>query len=40
MADGGGDLWGEIINRGLFDAELAIKLATGLEGLHCWPEGK
>ena len=40
MADGGSELWGEIIHRELFDAELAIKLATGLEGLHCWPEDK
>lgn len=39
-ADGGLELWGEIIDRNLFDAELAIKVATGLEGLHCWPEDK
>lgn len=38
-ADGGTDLWGEIINRGLFDAELGIKAATAPEGsLFCWPE--
>ncbi len=40
MTDGGAELWGEIIDRGLFDAELGIKVATGLEGLHCWPEGE
>jgi hypothetical protein len=38
-ADGGADLWGEIINRKLFDAELAIKAATAPEdSLFCWPE--
>ncbi len=40
MVDGGVDLWGEILNRELFDAYLAIKLATSLEGLHCWSEDK
>ena len=38
-ADGGADLWGEIIERKLFDAELAIKAATSPEdSLFCWPE--
>lgn len=38
-ANGGLELWGEIIDRGLFDAELAIKIATESEGrLYCWPE--
>jgi len=38
-ADGGLELWGEIIDRGFFDAELAIKIATVSEqGLYCWPE--
>jgi hypothetical protein len=38
-ADGGLELWGEIIDHGLFDAELAIKIATVSEqGLYCWPE--
>ena len=38
-ADGGLELWGEIIDYGLFDAELAIKIATVSEqGLYCWPE--
>ena len=38
-ADGGADLWGEIIEHGLFDAELAIKAATSPEdSLFCWPE--
>ncbi|MDF1539772.1 MAG: hypothetical protein P1Q69_12800 [Candidatus Thorarchaeota archaeon] len=38
-ANGGADLWGEFINRGLFDAELAIKAATSPEdSLFCRPE--
>lgn len=39
-ADGGLELWNEIIQRDLFDAELAIKIATGSNELHCWPEDK
>ncbi len=38
-ADGGFDLWDEILRRGLFDAELAIKLASSSGGeYHCWPK--
>ena len=37
-ADGGSELWGEIIGRNFFDAELAIKAATTTEGIYCWPE--
>ena len=38
-ADGGSALWGGIIDRGLFDADLAIKAATASsEELFCWPE--
>lgn len=38
-ADGGLELWGEIIDHGLFDSKLAIKIATVSEqGLFCWPE--
>ncbi len=38
-ANGGLEFWGEIIDRNLFDAELAIKIATVSErGLFCWPE--
>ena len=38
-ADGVLELWGEIIDRSLFDAELAIKMATASEqGISCWPE--
>ncbi|HEC39323.1 hypothetical protein LCGC14_0587440 [marine sediment metagenome] len=38
-ANGGLELWGEIIDRRLFDADLAIKIASESEGmLHCWPE--
>jgi len=39
-AKGGLELWGEIIDRELFDAELAIKITTEAEDgiLTCWPE--
>jgi hypothetical protein len=38
-ADGAPQLWDEIITRGLFDAELAIKAAMAMDGdLLCWPE--
>ncbi len=38
-ANGVLELWGEIIDRGLFDAELAIKIATVSEQeMFCWPE--
>ena len=30
-ADGGFELWDEIISRELFDAEMAIKLATSFD---------
>ncbi len=34
-------LWGEIIERGLFDAELAVKAASASSGeLLCWPPEK
>ena len=36
-ASGGQDLWGEIINRGLFDAGQAIQIMLKGEGLHFWP---
>ncbi|MHA1636818.1 MAG: hypothetical protein ACTSUB_02280 [Candidatus Thorarchaeota archaeon] len=40
-ADGGSLLWGEVIERGLFDAELVIKAATSpADELFCWPKGK
>ena len=35
---GGLELWNEIITRGLFDAELAIRAASSTSGdLLCWP---
>lgn len=38
-AKGGYELWGEVIERGLFDAKLAIKIATEIQtDLHCCPE--
>jgi hypothetical protein len=36
-ARGGQELWSELIERGLFDAELAIQAATSTGGLFCWP---
>jgi len=39
-ANGGPEFWGEIIRRDLFDAELAIKIASATEGLYCWPEDR
>ncbi|MHA2118035.1 MAG: hypothetical protein ACW98J_03870 [Candidatus Thorarchaeota archaeon] len=37
-ADGGFELWDQIIDRELFDAQLAIKLATSSdEEFHYWP---
>jgi hypothetical protein len=38
-AIGGPEFWGEIVRRDLFDAELAIKIASATEGLYCWPLG-
>jgi len=37
-ADGTQELWGKILERNLFDAKMAIKLATMSDGLYCWPE--
>jgi hypothetical protein len=37
-ANGGAELWGEIIRRGLFDAKTSIKISVGeLQGICCWP---
>jgi len=36
-AKGGSELWSEIIRRGLFEPELAIKAASSVEGLFCCP---
>jgi len=36
-ARGGAELWGEILRRKLFDAELAIEAAGSEGGLYCWP---
>ena len=36
-AKGGSEFWGQIIDRRLFDAELAIKAASAAEGLFFWP---
>ncbi len=37
-AEGGLALLGELVKRGLFDAQMAIEAATATEGLWCWPE--
>jgi hypothetical protein len=37
-ANGALKLWNEIINRKLFSAELAIKIASEDQGVYCWPE--
>jgi hypothetical protein len=36
-ASGGLGVWNEIVRRGLFGAELAVKAASAGEGLFCWP---
>jgi hypothetical protein len=36
-ADGGADLLSELMRRGLFNEELAIKAAQALSDLFCWP---
>jgi hypothetical protein len=36
-SDGGSELWDLVIDKKLFDAELAIKAATSPEGMFCWP---
>ena len=36
-ANGGLEVWNQIIEQGLFDAALAIEAATALEGIFCWP---
>lgn len=37
-AKGGSDLWAMVIEKRLFDAELAIKAAASSGGLFCWPD--
>ena len=36
-AKGGSKLWVEVLERKLFDDDLAIKANTSLGGLFCWP---
>jgi len=36
-AVGGAQLLDELMRRGLFDAGLAVRALTSLEGLFCWP---
>lgn len=37
IAVGADALWDEIIRRGVFDAELAIKAASAIDELFCYP---
>ena len=37
-AQGGLEFWNAVIERGLFDAKLAIDAAASGGGLFCWPE--
>lgn len=37
-ATGGQELWNLILEKGLFNAELAIEAASSPEGLFCWPK--
>lgn len=36
-AEGGPEFWNEVLQRGLFDAELAIQAATSVQGTFVWP---
>lgn len=36
-ADGGARFWDEILNRGLFDSDLATDAIRAVEGVFCWP---
>jgi hypothetical protein len=36
-AVGGSELFGELVRRGLFDADLAMTATTASIGLFCWP---
>ncbi len=36
-AKGGDRLWAELIDKELFDADLAIEAASATEGIFCWP---
>jgi len=36
-ANGAFELWNAVLEKELFDSELAIKAATSVNGLFCWP---
>lgn len=36
-AEGGSELWGTILERGLFDPEISQRISMGQLGLSCWP---
>ena len=37
-AKGGFQFWQEILRRNRFDTQLAIEVATAIDGTYCWPE--
>lgn len=37
-AKGGAEFWSEVLDRGLFDAELAVRAASAVSGTFCWPD--
>jgi hypothetical protein len=37
-AKGASELWEKVIEKGLFDPELAVKAATAVSGMFCWPK--
>lgn len=36
-ARGGNEFWAEVLARGLFDEELALRAAGAVDGIFCWP---
>lgn len=36
-ANGAFELWNVVLEKELFDSDLAIKAATSINGLFCWP---
>jgi hypothetical protein len=37
-ASGGNEFWAEVLRRGLFDPQLALRAATSMGALFCWPD--
>ncbi len=34
---GGSELWGAVLERGLFDPEISLRISMGQLGFSCWP---